>query len=76
MNLIGLYAPTSRTSALPQRLDTERLPCLATLAPAAAAMTVAPVEMLTDPMPSPPVPTMSSTASVLVGGVGWGGVVL
>jgi hypothetical protein len=40
----------------------ERLPCLATFAPAAAEMTVAPVEMLTDPMPSPPVPTMSSTA--------------
>ncbi len=53
---------TSTTSALPQRLETLRLPCLATRAPAAAAMTVAPVEMLTDPMPSPPVPTMSSTA--------------
>ena len=34
---------TSTTSALPQRLDTLRLPCLATRAPAAAAMTVAPV---------------------------------
>ena len=38
------------------------MPCLATWAPAAAASTQAPVEMLTDPMPSPPVPTMSNTA--------------
>jgi hypothetical protein len=30
-------------------LDTERLPCLATLAPAAAATTHAPVEMFTVP---------------------------
>mmetsp|Transcript_31617 Transcript_31617/g.81031 ORF Transcript_31617/g.81031 Transcript_31617/m.81031 type:complete len:243 (+) Transcript_31617:292-1020(+) len=52
----------SRTSAEPQRLETERLPCLATLAPAAAAMTEEPVEMLTEPMSSPPVPTMSSTS--------------
>ena len=51
--------PTSSTSALPHRLDTERLPCFATFAPAAAAMTVAPVLMFTEPMPSPPVPTMS-----------------
>lgn len=57
---------TSSTSALPHKLLTERLPCLATRAPAAAAMTVAPVEMLTDPMPSPPVPTMSNTAFVEV----------
>ncbi len=53
---------TSSTSALPHRLDTERLPCLATLAPAAAATMLAPVLMLTEPMPSPPVPTMSTTA--------------
>ncbi len=39
------------------------LPCLATLAPAAAATTDEPVEMLTEPMPSPPVPTMSTTAA-------------
>eukprot|EP00955_Chlamydomonas_euryale_P070003 360641-Chlamydomonas_euryale.AAC.4 len=52
---------TSSTSALPHRLDTERLPCLATFAPAAAATMLAPVEMLTLPMPSPPVPTMSTT---------------
>ena len=39
----------STTSPLPHMLDTERLPCLATRAPAAAAMTHAPVEMLTVP---------------------------
>mmetsp|Transcript_8750 Transcript_8750/g.28880 ORF Transcript_8750/g.28880 Transcript_8750/m.28880 type:complete len:271 (+) Transcript_8750:570-1382(+) len=51
----------SRTSADPQRDDTDRLPCLATLAPAAAQRIEAPVEMFTDPIPSPPVPTMSTT---------------
>mmetsp|Transcript_8581 Transcript_8581/g.18246 ORF Transcript_8581/g.18246 Transcript_8581/m.18246 type:complete len:266 (-) Transcript_8581:175-972(-) len=56
----------SSTSALPHRLDTERLPCFATLAPAAAATMEAPVEMLTEPMPSPPVPTMSTTPPDLV----------
>ena len=61
---------TSSTSALPHRLDTDRLPCLATLAPAAAATMEAPVEMLTEPMPSPPVPTMSTT--VQAGGEGAG----
>ena len=55
-------APTSSTSAAPQLLETARLPCLATWAPAAAAITHAPVEMFTEPMPSPPVPTMSRTA--------------
>jgi len=54
---------TSKTSAEPQRLDTERLPCLAMRPPAAAATTQAPVLMLTLPMLSPPVPTMSSTAA-------------
>mmetsp|Transcript_13263 Transcript_13263/g.25422 ORF Transcript_13263/g.25422 Transcript_13263/m.25422 type:complete len:406 (-) Transcript_13263:86-1303(-) len=51
----------SSTSALPHMLDTERLPCLATFAPAAAARMAEPVEMLTEPIPSPPVPAMSST---------------
>mmetsp|Transcript_11469 Transcript_11469/g.20266 ORF Transcript_11469/g.20266 Transcript_11469/m.20266 type:complete len:314 (+) Transcript_11469:993-1934(+) len=51
----------SNTSALPHRLDTDRFPCFATRAPAAAAMTLAPVLMFTEPMPSPPVPTMSRT---------------
>ena len=49
------------TSALPHRLDTDLLPCLATRAPAAAAIRAEPVEMLTEPMLSPPVPAMSST---------------
>ena len=53
---------TSRTSAEPHSDDTLRLPCFATRAPAAAAITQAPVEMFTDPMPSPPVPTMSTTS--------------
>lgn len=60
--------PTSNTSALPHRLDTERFPCLATFAPAAAAITVAPVLMFTEPMPSPPVPTMSRTSPVVATG--------
>ena len=53
---------TSITSPLPHRLDTDLLPCLATRAPAAAAMRQEPVEMFTEPMLSPPVPTMSSTS--------------
>src|SRR5690606_13189308 len=50
----------SSTSALPQRLETARLPCLATTAPAAAATSAAAVEMLKVLLPSPPVPTMST----------------
>ena len=46
----------STTSPLPHKLDTDRLPCLATLAPAAAATTQAPVEMFT-------VPTLRSVAA-------------
>mmetsp|Transcript_187 Transcript_187/g.615 ORF Transcript_187/g.615 Transcript_187/m.615 type:complete len:224 (-) Transcript_187:246-917(-) len=53
----------SSTSAEPQSEETERLPCLATWAPAPAQMMQAPVEMFTVPAPSPPVPTMSSTSS-------------
>ena len=60
MGICMVPAFTSRTSAEPHMLETERLPCLATLAPAAAARMAAPVEMFTDPMPSPPVPTMST----------------
>eukprot|EP00964_Phaeocystis_antarctica_P064783 scaffold39015_cov72-Phaeocystis_antarctica.AAC.1 len=40
--------------------DAERLPCLATLAPHAAATTDAAAEKLTVWWPSPPVPTMST----------------
>ena len=52
----------SRTSADPHMDETDRLPCLATLAPAAAARMHEPVEMLTVPASSPPVPTMSRTS--------------
>ena len=49
----------SSTSALPDLDDTPRLPCLATVAPAAAATNMVAVEMLKVCEPSPPVPTMS-----------------
>ena len=62
LRLVQQRVHTSRTSAEPQRLLTDRFPCFATFAPAAAAITHAPVEMFTEPMPSPPVPTMSTTA--------------
>ena len=56
-----MLAPSaSSTSALPDFDDTERLPCLATRAPAAAATNIAAVEMLNVCDASPPVPTMSS----------------
>ena len=53
----------SSTSAEPLLDDTPRLPCLATLAPAAAATNIAAVEMLKLCAPSPPVPTMSRKCS-------------
>mmetsp|Transcript_4373 Transcript_4373/g.10158 ORF Transcript_4373/g.10158 Transcript_4373/m.10158 type:complete len:291 (-) Transcript_4373:7-879(-) len=53
----------SSTSALPHIDDTDRLPVLAMCAPAAAATMLAPVLILTEPMPSPPVPTMSTTGT-------------
>src|ERR1700674_5754801 len=49
----------SSMSALPQRLETERLPCLMTGTPQAAVRSAVPVEMLKLPEASPPVPTMS-----------------
>ena len=52
----------SKTSALPQRLETERLPCLATGRPQAATTTAAAVEMLSVCEPSPPVPQVSTTS--------------
>ena len=56
-----MFTPSaSSTSALPDLLDTERLPCLATLAPAAAATKAAAVEMLKVCALSPPVPQVSS----------------
>ena len=52
----------SNTSALPQRLDTDRLPCLATLTPHAATTSAAADEMLNVPARSPPVPQVSNTS--------------
>lgn len=49
----------SRRSALPLRPETELPPCLATLAPAAAATKAEIVEILKRFLPSPPVPTIS-----------------
>ena len=57
-----MLAPSaSSTSALPDFDDTERPPCLATRAPAAAATNIDAVEMLKVCAASPPVPTMSSS---------------
>ena len=53
----------SRTSALPQRDDAARLPCLATGHPAPAATRAAAVEMLNVPAPSPPVPHVSTAST-------------
>ena len=59
-----MLAPSaSSTSALPDFDDTERLPCLATRAPAAAATNIDAVEMLNVCDASPPVPTMSTSRS-------------
>ncbi|MND77980.1 hypothetical protein D3C80_696840 [compost metagenome] len=55
----------SSTSALPVLPDTARLPCLATLPPAAATTKVAAEETLKILAPSPPVPTTSTTWSRL-----------
>ena len=57
------FAPiASSTSAAPLDDDTERPPCFATFAPAAAATNMAVVEMLNVFAPSPPVPTMSTNS--------------
>ena len=50
----------SSTSALPDLLETLRLPCLLTRAPQAAATNMLQVEMLKVCEPSPPVPTIST----------------
>ena len=50
----------SSTSALPERPETERLPCFATLAPAPAATRAPAVETLNVPRASPPVPQVST----------------
>ena len=54
-----LTPKASKTSALPQLDDTERPPCLATFAPAAAATKALTVDTLKVWMPSPPVPQVS-----------------
>ena len=55
------FAPNrSSTSADPQSEVTDRLPCLATGSPAAAATKATAVETLIDPDPSPPVPQVSA----------------
>src|SRR3990167_7237416 len=59
LSVIGTPSASS-TSALPDLLDTLRLPCLLTRAPAAAATNIEQVEMLKVCEPSPPVPTMST----------------
>src|ERR1700736_3490623 len=61
--LMSILTPSeASTSAAPERDDNARLPCLATGTPAPATMKEAQVDTLTDPEPSPPVPT-TSTAS-------------
>ena len=53
----------SSTSAEPHCEVTARLPCLATFAPAAAATSAAPVEMLKVSGPPPPVPHVSTSSA-------------
>lgn len=54
-----LIPSASKTSAEPTRLEAERLPCLATFMPAAAATKATAVEILNVAAPSPPVPQVS-----------------
>ena len=56
----SLTPSCSSTSAEPQREVIERLPCLATGRPAAAATKAVAVETLIVPEPSPPVPQLSA----------------
>ncbi len=51
----------SKTSALPHRLEADRLPCLATGRPQAATTTAAPLDRFKVWEPSPPVPHVSTT---------------
>ena len=62
----SIFTPrASSTSALPQRLEMARLPCLATGIPAAATMKATVVEILKVWAPSPPVPQVSITVGAL-----------
>ncbi len=55
-----IFTPNScRTSALPHRLEIDRLPCLAMFRPAPAKTKAQVVEILKVSAPSPPVPTIS-----------------
>src|SRR6266705_773544 len=56
-----LTPKTPKTSALPDWLDTERLPCLATFTPAPATTKADAVEILKVPFWSPPVPQVTKT---------------
>ena len=55
----------SSKSELPDWLETERLPCLVTLSPLAAANNAVPVDRLKLLDPSPPVPTISIVSRLL-----------
>ena len=57
-----LTPSASKRSALPHRLDTERLPCFATLTPQAATTSAATVDTLNVCARSPPVPHVSKTS--------------
>ena len=57
----------SSTSADPQRELIERLPCFATCTPAPATTNAAAVETLNVPEASPPVPQVSTSASIATG---------
>src|SRR5204863_8717871 len=59
-----LTPSASKTSAEPQRLDTDRLPCLATGSPHAASTLAAAEERLQVPERSPPVPQVSNTSLI------------
>src|SRR5262249_6346600 len=58
-----LTPSASTTSAEPQRLDTDRFPCLATFSPAPATTNAVAVETLKVPDASPPVPAVSISIS-------------
>src|SRR5260221_4488481 len=53
----------SNTSALPQRLETDRFPCFATRTPQEATTSATQDETLNVPDRSPPVPQVSNTPS-------------
>src|SRR5882757_5631675 len=61
--VMSILTPSEdNTSAAPERDDNARLPCFATGTPAPATTNAAQVETLTEPEPSPPVPTISTAS--------------